>query len=201
MALQQNVNRIQTTHVGSLPRPKSVLDLMKRRVAGESVDEAAWEALVRTEVAAMVQKQVDLGLDIVSDGEVSKPGFFSYVQDRLEGFESRPDVKINWWPKETALFPEYYERYFREAMVGGMVARFAPQVCVGPVRYKDRSALDRDKRGEWFAGEDPWRAHPSTPENIWRKNLKRSASLRRNSRVRSPYPSTASPASSTASAA
>ena len=144
MALQQNVNRIQTTHVGSLPRPKSVLDLMKRRVAGESVDEAAWEALVRTEVAAMVQKQVDLGLDIVSDGEVSKPGFFSYVQDRLEGFESRPDVKINWWPKETALFPEYYERYFREAMVGGMVARFAPQVCVGPVRYKDRSALDRD---------------------------------------------------------
>ncbi len=144
MALQQNIDRIRTTHVGSLPRPKSILDLLKKKIAGESVDARVWDELVTSEVASIVQKQVDLGIDIVSDGEIPKPGFFSYVEDRLEGFEGRPDEKINWWPKETAMFPEYYQRYFNDAMMGGMVARFAPQVCVGPVRYKDRSPLDRD---------------------------------------------------------
>jgi 5-methyltetrahydropteroyltriglutamate--homocysteine methyltransferase len=144
MTLQQNSGRICTTHVGSLPRPKDVLDLMKARIEGQPFDPKAFEEAIIRGCDDLVRKQVESGIDFISDGEVSKPGFFAYVQDRLDGFEPRPDMKVQWWPKEVAQFPEYYERYFREAMLGGMVAKFVPLVCVGPVRYRDRSALDRD---------------------------------------------------------
>jgi 5-methyltetrahydropteroyltriglutamate--homocysteine methyltransferase len=144
MSLQQNVNRIRTTHVGSLPRPHDVLDLMKKKLGGEAIDAKVFDQLVARGVDDIVRRQADLGIDIVSDGEVSKPGFFTYVQERLGGFEADPKGSHNWWPKETSQFPEYYERYFREAMLGGMVAKFVPQACVGPVVYKDRAPLDRD---------------------------------------------------------
>jgi len=144
MTVQQNVDRIRTTHVGSLPRPVPVLDMMKARALGQPIDAAAFDREVARGCRDIVKTQVENGIDIVSDGEVSKPGFFSYVSERLEGFEPRPDLKVSWWPKETAQFPEYYERYFREAMMGGMVAKFVPLACVGPVSYKDTKAIDRD---------------------------------------------------------
>ena len=144
MTQQQNIDRIRTTHVGSLPRPRPVLDLMKAKAMGQSIDGAAFNREVAKGCEEIVKAQIANGVDIVSDGEVSKPGFFSYVQERLEGFEPRPDMKVSWWPKEVAQFPEYYERYFREAMLGGMVAKFVPLACVGPIKYKDRVAIDRD---------------------------------------------------------
>src|SRR4051812_29564596 len=111
MTIQQNVERIRTTHVGSLPRPVPVLDLMKARAAGQPVDPAAFDREVAKACEDIVARQVDNGIDIVNDGEVSKLGFFPYIKDRLEGFEPREDLKIKWWPKETAQFPEYYKRY------------------------------------------------------------------------------------------
>jgi 5-methyltetrahydropteroyltriglutamate--homocysteine methyltransferase len=144
MAVQQNVDRIRTTHVGSLPRPRPVLDMMKAKAVGGAVDPAAFDREVAKGCDEIVKIQRDCGVDIVSDGEVSKPGFFSYVNDRLEGFEPRPDMKVSWWPKEVSAFPEYYERYFKEAMLGGMVAKFVPLACVGPIKYKSRAAIDRD---------------------------------------------------------
>jgi 5-methyltetrahydropteroyltriglutamate--homocysteine methyltransferase len=144
MAIQQNTDHIQTTHAGSLPRPKDVLDLMKAKMSGQSYDTKAYDARMKSAVADMVSKQASLGVDIVSDGEVSKPGFFTYVKDRLEGFEPRPGKKFNFWVKEVAAFPEYYEGYFKQAMLGGMVAPFAPLVCVGPVKYKGEAQLQRD---------------------------------------------------------
>ncbi len=127
--------RILTTHVGSLPRPKDLLDLMKAKLSGAAYDGAAYDARVRSAVAECVRKQVESGIDIVSDGEQSKPGFFTYVRERLEGFEERPQQKRRMFPDEVAAFPEYYEKYFREAMMGGAIAPVVPLVCTGPVNY------------------------------------------------------------------
>ena len=94
MTIQQNSRRIQTTHIGSLPRPHALLDVMKRKYAGETIDTAAFEKTLRQFVIDCVARQVACGIDIVTDGEFSKPGFFTYVQERLEGFEARPAKKM-----------------------------------------------------------------------------------------------------------
>ena len=136
MTIQQNTGRIQTTHIGSLPRPHRLLDIMKAKYAGQRYDEAALQQTLRTSVADVVRKQVDCGIDIVTDGEFSKPGFFTYVRERLDGFESRPNVKLKLFEQEVAAFPEYYEQYFKQAMMGGAIVSLAPVVCVGPVKYR-----------------------------------------------------------------
>jgi 5-methyltetrahydropteroyltriglutamate--homocysteine methyltransferase len=83
MTVQQNTDRIQTTHIGSLPRPHRLLDIMKAKYSRQPYDEAAFAAASRTAVAEVVRQQVDCGIDIVTDGEFSKPGFFTYVRERL----------------------------------------------------------------------------------------------------------------------
>jgi len=137
----RNEDRILTTHVGSLPRPADLLDLMKAKVAGGAYDEEAYEKRVKSAVAECVKRQVETGIDLVSDGEQSKPGFFTYVRERLEGFEPRPRAKRKMFPAEVAAFPEYYEKYFKEAMMGGAVAPVVPLVCTAPVNYCGEEAL------------------------------------------------------------
>ncbi|MGB8106163.1 MAG: cobalamin-independent methionine synthase II family protein [Pseudolabrys sp.] len=144
MTIQQNKDRVQTTHVGSLPRPHALLDIMKRKYAGEAYDLGAFKRQLRSSVIEVVAKQVATGIDIVTDGEFSKPGFFTYVQERLEGFESRPNQKPNLFQKEVAAFPEYYEEYFKHAMMGGAIVSLAPVVCVGPVKYRGEQAVVQD---------------------------------------------------------
>ena len=142
--MQKSGDRILTTHVGSLPRPKDLLDLMKAKATGLAYDKGAYDERVKSAVAECVRKQVESGIDIVSDGEQSKPGFFTYVRERLEGFEERPQQKRRMFPDEIAAFPEYYEKYFREAMTGGAIAPIVPLVCTGPVNYCGEQALERD---------------------------------------------------------
>jgi 5-methyltetrahydropteroyltriglutamate--homocysteine methyltransferase len=116
-----NSQRILTTHVGSLPRLKDILDLMKAKVTGTGTapDRQLYEGRIRSAVAECVRKQAECGIDILNDGELSKPGFFTYVRERLEGFEPRPTHRMQSWPLEVSAFPEYYEQYFKEAMGGG----------------------------------------------------------------------------------
>jgi 5-methyltetrahydropteroyltriglutamate--homocysteine methyltransferase len=78
--MNRSKNRIITTHVGSLPRPLDLLDLMKARLSGAPYDQSAYDARVRSAVADIVRQQVDAGIDLVADGEVSKPGFFYLYQ-------------------------------------------------------------------------------------------------------------------------
>jgi 5-methyltetrahydropteroyltriglutamate--homocysteine methyltransferase len=144
MALQQNTDRIQTTHIGSLPRPHRLLDAMKAKYSGQPYDPTAFQQALRVAVADVVRKQVDCGIDIVTDGEFSKPGFFTYIRERLEGFESRPNVKIKLFEQEVAAFPEYYEQYFKQAMMGGAIVSLAPVVCVGPVKYRGEKLVQID---------------------------------------------------------
>ena len=144
MTLQQNTDRIMTTHVGSLPRPHDLLDMMKARLAGQDHNEDAYHDRVRTAVAECVRKQAEAGIDILCDGEQSKSGFFTYVRERLDGFEARPQQRREMFVAEIAAFPEYYEQYFRTAMLGGAVAPVVPLVCTGPIRYRGAAALRRD---------------------------------------------------------
>jgi 5-methyltetrahydropteroyltriglutamate--homocysteine methyltransferase len=144
MTLQQNNGRIATTHIGSLPRPHAVLDLLKAKYAGQAYDQKLLDATVATAVAQSVKKQALCGIDVVTDGEFSKAGFFTYIRERIEGFEARPNEKMALFQQEVAAFPEYYAQYFKDAMMGGAILTLAPVVCVGPVRYRGEADVAKD---------------------------------------------------------
>ena len=141
---QQNTGRIQTTHIGSLPRPHDLLDIMKAKLNKQPYDEAEFQAKLSKAVAETVKRQVECGIDIVTDGEFSKPGFFTYIQQRLEGFEARPNQKLILFQQEIEAFPEYYAEYFKTAMLGGALIPITPVVCVGPVKYRGEKLLQID---------------------------------------------------------
>jgi 5-methyltetrahydropteroyltriglutamate--homocysteine methyltransferase len=86
----------------------------------------------------------DIRIEIVTDGEYSKPGFFTYIRERFDGFEARPSQKLMIFRKEVAAFPEYYAQYFKEAMIGGAILPIVPVVCTGPVKYKGEAKLQID---------------------------------------------------------
>jgi 5-methyltetrahydropteroyltriglutamate--homocysteine methyltransferase len=144
MTLQQNTGRIQTTHIGSLPRPHHLLDQLKAKFSGQPFDQKAFDTALRQAVVDVVRKQVECGIDIVTDGEFSKPGFFTYIQERLSGFEARPNQKMLLFQQEVAAFPEYYAEYFKQAMMGGTIVAITPVVCTGPVAYHGQAPLARD---------------------------------------------------------
>ena len=138
--------RIPVTHVGSLPRPHDLLDMMKARLTGEGdkPDETFYRQRVTEAVAEIVARQAECGIDIVSDGEMSKAGFFAYAEQRLSGLEPRPDAKFEIYTAEREAFPEYYEAYMARALLGGNVAKVVPLYCVGPLEYAGKDELDRD---------------------------------------------------------
>ena len=144
MALQQNTDHIQTTHIGSLPRPHQLLDILKAKYGGQPYDEGELNSIVRQTVADCVRKQVECGIEIVTDGEYSKPGFFTYIRERFDGFESRPNQKLILFQQEVSAFPEYYGQYFKEAMMGGAILPIVPVVCIGPVKYRGEAMLQTD---------------------------------------------------------
>jgi 5-methyltetrahydropteroyltriglutamate--homocysteine methyltransferase len=144
MSMQRSAERILTTHCGSLARPTDLLDLMKAKVRGKAYDPDAYARRIRSAVAETVRKQVESGIDILTDGEQGKSGFFAYVSERLTGFEPRPGTGVTLFAAEVAAFPEYYKQYFSQAMLGGSVAPIVPLVCTGPVSYRGQEALRRD---------------------------------------------------------
>jgi 5-methyltetrahydropteroyltriglutamate--homocysteine methyltransferase len=140
---QQNTDQIQITHIGSLPRPHDLLDRIKAKYTGQPYDQASFDSALTRSVEDSVRQQAACGIDYVTDGEFSKPGFFSYIQARLEGFEPR-NQRFPMFEKEVAAFPEYYEEYFKAAMLGGAAVPMMPMVCVGPVKYKGEDLLRTD---------------------------------------------------------
>lgn len=142
--MQGHKDRILTTHVGSLPRTVEVLDAMKARLSGGDVNEDDYQAEIARGVKDIVKLQADLGIDVVADGEMSKSGFFTYIEERMEGFEPRKDEKFKMFEAEIEAFPEYYEDYFARAMLGGTVVPMFPMYCVGPVAYRGQEAVQKD---------------------------------------------------------
>jgi 5-methyltetrahydropteroyltriglutamate--homocysteine methyltransferase len=142
--MQRSTSRILTTHCGSLPRPTDLLDLMKAKITGQPYDADAYAARVRSAVGESVHQQIACGIDIPTDGEQSKPGFFTYVTERLAGFEPRPGPRVAMFQAEVEAFPEYYKQYFSSAMLGVTLAPMVPFVCTGPVSYRGQEAVQRD---------------------------------------------------------
>jgi len=139
--MQRSTDRILTTHAGSLPRPLDLLQMMRAKSRGEPIDERALAARVRSAVAEIVRKQVDLGIDVIDDGELGKPSFVTYVRDRLAGLEplgARPNVWLQ--SREALTFPDFYKA--QEA--ASPRARQVQMGCTGPLTYKGKKELEAD---------------------------------------------------------
>jgi 5-methyltetrahydropteroyltriglutamate--homocysteine methyltransferase len=131
-------DRILTTHVGSLPRSDAVVDLLTRRENGDAAPE--FDDTVRAAVAAIVRRQVDLGIDVVSDGETGKISYATYVKDRLTGFADEGATESAKPHLDLQPFPELRRRM---ALLTG-TRRFKRVACIGPVAVRDRAGLERD---------------------------------------------------------
>jgi 5-methyltetrahydropteroyltriglutamate--homocysteine methyltransferase len=142
--MKRSTDRILTTHVGSLPRPDDLFELMLARMDGKPGDEAAYAARVRQAVEDSVKQQAAAGLDVVSDGEMGKPSFITYASQRLAGLEkregNRPSPFSN--TRETRDFPEYYQSQVAEQVSARR--RRALMVCSGPIAYKGQAQLKAD---------------------------------------------------------
>jgi 5-methyltetrahydropteroyltriglutamate--homocysteine methyltransferase len=134
--VKRSTDRILTTHTGSLPRPKDLLQLLQEREEGRLGDEAALAGRTRAAVLDVVQKQRATGLSVLNDGEQGRADYTIYVKDRLTGFAGESSS----WPNpDVDEFPEWTE----------MARQFAPPfqkrpACTGPIEWKDWPAVERD---------------------------------------------------------
>ena len=142
--MKRSTDRIVTTHAGSLPRPADLLELIQAKATGRPYDPDAFATRVRRAVDDIVRKQAELGVDVVDDGEMGKPGFIPYVNERLSGFEPDPQGRISPWSgsREVRAFPEFYE-WFSRAMPSPAV-RSLHMVCTGPIVYKGAKHVQTD---------------------------------------------------------
>ena len=142
--MKLSTERILTTHVGSLARPHPLLEQVKLKVAGEPYNEEALAGITRAAVEEVVRKQAESGVDVVSDGEQSKAGFFGYLSERLSGLEPDrfgvPERAV--WREELEQFPEYYKQYLGAKDQAAL--RIPRLVCSGPVKYIGHAALQTD---------------------------------------------------------
>ena len=139
--MKLSTDRILTTHVGSLPRPDSLFEMMLAKMDGKAVDEKAYAERVRRAVEESIKQQVGAGLDVVSDGEMGKPSFITYAAQRLGGLEKREGVRPSPFSntRETRDFPEYYQSAVAEQVSARR--RRALMVCAGPISYKGHEQL------------------------------------------------------------
>jgi 5-methyltetrahydropteroyltriglutamate--homocysteine methyltransferase len=142
--MKRSTDRILTTHVGSLARPHDLLDTMKEREHGRPYDHDLFDRQVRDAVADRVRQQVESGIDIVTDGEMSKVSFLGYVKDRLGGYEvdmSEGRLPPS-WQKEVDDFPDYYAEYFKK--YSATVSPLRRIYCTGPISYIGQELLQTD---------------------------------------------------------
>jgi 5-methyltetrahydropteroyltriglutamate--homocysteine methyltransferase len=135
--MKRSTERILTTHTGSLPRPPELVAQLRAREAGEARGDAAFDAAVRAAVAGAVRRQVEAGLDVVNDGEQGKPGYATYIKDRVTGFGGESRVTTVW--AEARDFPEYWAR-----RTGNTRSSFLRPACDGPIEWRDFPAVRRD---------------------------------------------------------
>jgi 5-methyltetrahydropteroyltriglutamate--homocysteine methyltransferase len=143
------MDRILTTHVGSLIRPPELVALLHAKEQGEPYDDAALAACLARSVDDVVRRQAEIGLDIVSDGEFGKSVSWSrYIRERLAGFEQRDvpgpqpgEGEVVLAGADKSRFPDFYAEYDKTQ---GFTGKLSNWVCTGPVRYVGHDALQRD---------------------------------------------------------
>ena len=146
--MQRSQNRILTTHVGSLPRPMDLFELMVARENLEAYDPERLKRRTAEAIAQVVAKQVKHGVDVVCDGELSKVSYTFYVRHRLEGIsvvsEYEGDTPQSAVHQDLLDHPEFLERVVqRQSSVSWFKLPFAP-ICTGPIRYGNRNPLETD---------------------------------------------------------
>jgi 5-methyltetrahydropteroyltriglutamate--homocysteine methyltransferase len=136
-AMKRSEARFLTTHTGSLPRPDDLIRMMFAKEEGVPVDQAALSARIRSAVAEVVRQQAEAGLDVINDGEVSKPSYATYIKDRLHGFGG---TSQSLQYQDLVDFPELARRVFSDP---GRSRRRTP-ACNGPVSVRDARAAHTD---------------------------------------------------------
>ncbi len=142
--MKRSTERLLTTHVGSLPRPDDLFDLMLARMDGKPIDQKAYDERVRRAVKDIVREQADVGLDVVNDGEMGKVSFITYAAQRLTGIERRDGERPSPFAdtRETAAFPEYYKSALAQQVSDRR--RRSRVVCAGPIAYKGQAQIAAD---------------------------------------------------------
>src|ERR1035438_6801465 len=135
--METSKDRILTTHVGSLPRPQDVVDVLFAQDRGEAIDQAEFDRVVGNAVKETVRLQVDAGLDVIDDGEMSKISYATYIRHRLTGFEGDSQRPT---PQDLDDYPEYRDRLVK----AGHSATYKRPVCRGPVKVKDLTPVEHD---------------------------------------------------------
>jgi len=135
--MKRSNQRILTTHTGSLPRPADLVEMIQARENGEISDDASFNLRVKAAVAETVSRQIEAGLDVVSDGEMGKPSFASYVKNRIAGFDGQnPEPRIF---TDRAEFPEWNARSSPIS-----TALSVRPMCTGPLSWTDKAAVQID---------------------------------------------------------
>jgi len=145
--MQRSTERFLTTHTGSLPRPDDLIRMMYAKEEGVPVDPVALAARVKAAVAELVKKQADAGVDLVNDGEMSKPSYATYIKDRLDGFGGTGNTFVY---QDLAEFPKLQQRVFGDP---GRSRRKTP-ACNAPIKVRDKQApvTDADNLKAALAG-------------------------------------------------
>ena len=132
--MKRSTDRILTTHTGSLPRPPELLSILEGRDQREVRTNPNYDSLVKSAVADAVKKQVDAGIDVITDGEMGRVAFSWYATERLTGFDGERRSVMQ--QVERSMFPEYYE-----AMSPVMLGLPA---CNGPISWRGPEYIQQD---------------------------------------------------------
>src|SRR5947209_2288164 len=135
--MKRSTNRFLTTHTGSLPRPDDLIRMMYAKQEGGPVDPAALSERVASAVAEVVRKQAESGIDIINDGEMSKPSYATYITDRLSGFGGTGNTFVY---QDLAAFPKLEKKVFGDP---GRSRRKTP-ACNAPIGVRDPQAAQID---------------------------------------------------------
>ena len=142
--MKRSVDRILTTHVGSLIRPQPLQEFLRAKQASKPFDLQAYDHCLTRSVADVVRRQAEAGIDVISDGEFGKSISWSqYVLERLSGFERRA-VKPGGNPFQRGADRERFAEFYAELDAHEEVATRTDSVCVGPINYTGQAELQRD---------------------------------------------------------
>ena len=131
------MDKIKTTHVGSLPRSNELSDLLFKKDKQEKIDVNNFDEIVKRDVKKIVKKQINLGIDFISDGEMSKISYATYVKDRIDGFSGESERKT---PQDLDDFPSFKERIARS----GGTPTYTRPCCTHELKIKDALSLTKD---------------------------------------------------------
>src|SRR5882762_8880413 len=135
--MKRSTDRILTTHAGSLPRPREILELVEGRDQRQVLSAPGAERLIDAAVQSAVHKQVEMGIDVVCDGEMGRTGFSTYITERVTGFDGVPRAMAA--QVEPSLFPEFYADL-------ALLTQSRPPfpACNGPIAWRGPEFIQRD---------------------------------------------------------